>query len=94
MIRDDHDITDGWGSRTDSVVAQTSEFKPEWQRLFGTAFKMFSIMQTSRNPAPLADDPKDGLDFLLQGGSLGVRLPRPSNEQEPEAQEASYARTV
>jgi phosphodiesterase/alkaline phosphatase D-like protein len=32
MMWDDHDITDGWGSRVDSYVGETSEFKPEWSR--------------------------------------------------------------
>lgn len=71
MIWDDHDITDGWGSRTDAFVGETSAFKPEWQRLFSAAFKTFSIMQASRNPAPLAVDPKDGLDFCFRVGPWG-----------------------
>jgi phosphodiesterase/alkaline phosphatase D-like protein len=71
MIWDDHDITDGWGSRTDGFVGATSEFKPEWRRLFDAAFKSFSIMQASRNPAPLADDPTEGLDFCFRVGQWG-----------------------
>ena len=71
MIWDDHDITDGWGSRTDSFVGATSDFEPKWQRLFDAAFKAFSLMQASRNPTPLAADPRDGLDFCFRVGPWG-----------------------
>jgi hypothetical protein len=71
MIWDDHDITDGWGSRAASFVGDTSDFKPEWQRLFGSAFKAFSLMQASRNPESLAADPADGLDFCFRAGPWG-----------------------
>lgn len=71
MMWDDHDITDGWGSRLDSFVGETSNFKPEWQRLFNSAFTAFSVMQASRNPPPLAKDPKDGLDFCFKVGKWG-----------------------
>jgi alkaline phosphatase D len=54
MMWDDHDITDGWGSRKDSFVGDTSDFKPEWRRLFSTASEVFSVMQASRNPEPLS----------------------------------------
>ena len=60
MIWDDHDITDGWGSRKDSFVSKTSsEFKPDWKLLFVAASRAFSLMQASRNPAPLSDDSFD-----------------------------------
>lgn len=71
MIWDDHDITDGWGSRADSFVGETSEFKPEWKRLFSSAFEAFSLMQANRNPAPLASDTKNGLDFCFRVGGWG-----------------------
>jgi hypothetical protein len=71
MIWDDHDITDGWGSRTASFVGATSEFKAPWKRLFAAAFKAFSVMQASRNPAPLAADPAEGLDFCFRAGPWG-----------------------
>jgi hypothetical protein len=71
MIWDDHDITDGWGSETKSFVGQTDTFKPEWQNLFEAAFKSFSIMQASRNPAPLAENARDGLDFAFRVGPWG-----------------------
>lgn len=71
MIWDDHDITDGWGSRTDSFQGNTSEFKPEWKSLFDAAFKAFGQMQASRNPAPLAADPREGLDFCFRVGPWG-----------------------
>jgi hypothetical protein len=71
MMWDDHDITDGWGSRVDAYVGDTSEFKPEWKRLFETAFQAFSLMQASRNPATLAPNPRDGLDFCFRIGPWG-----------------------
>lgn len=72
MMWDDHDITDGWGSRTDSFVSKTSsEFKPEWKNLFDAAFQSFSIMQSSRNPNILAANPKEGLDFCFRIGKWG-----------------------
>jgi phosphodiesterase/alkaline phosphatase D-like protein len=71
MMWDDHDITDGWGSEDDSFVGKSSEFKPEWKNLFDAAFKAFSLMQASRNPAILAANPRDGQDFCFKVGSSG-----------------------
>ncbi len=71
MIWDDHDITDGWGSRVDSFEGETDAFKPEWRNLFEAAFRSFSLMQASRNPAPLAANPRDGLDFAFRIGQWG-----------------------
>jgi len=71
MIWDDHDITDGWGSRTDSFDGTTSEFKPRWKLLFEAAFKAFWQMQASRNPTPLAADPREELDFCFKVGPWG-----------------------
>lgn len=71
MMWDDHDITDGWGSRTDSFDGKSSEFKPQWQGLFDAAYKAFYLMQASRNPAPLAADPREGLDFCFRQGKWG-----------------------
>jgi len=72
MIWDDHDITDGWGSDIASFVDNGTEFKPDWKNLFDSASKAFSVMQASRNPAPLADNPKDdGYDFCFRVGEWG-----------------------
>lgn len=71
MMWDDHDITDGWGSEEASFDGKSAEFKPDWQRLFDAAFKSFSLMQASRNPAPLAQNPRDGLDFAFRAGRWG-----------------------
>ncbi len=71
MIWDDHDITDGWGSEASSFEDDTAKFKPEWKRLFETAFKAFSLMQASRNPQALAANPRDGLDFCFRVGEWG-----------------------
>lgn len=71
MMWDDHDITDGWGSELKSFVGKTDQFKPEWQGLFSSAAKAFSIMQATRNPEPLAKDYQEGLDFGFKVGSYG-----------------------
>lgn len=72
MMWDDHDIMDGWGSALESFVGNTDEFKAEWQDLFKSATKAFSIMQASRNPAALAKNPTaDGYDFCFKVGRFG-----------------------
>lgn len=71
MMWDDHDITDGWGSRLDSFADEAGAFKPEWQRLFDAASSAFGAMQAPRNPPPLAADPKDGRDFCFRVGPWG-----------------------
>lgn len=71
MMWDDHDITDGWGSEEKSFEANSNDFTPQWKGLFEAAFSAFSIMQASRNPAPLAVDPHDGLDFAFRVGRWG-----------------------
>lgn len=71
MIWDDHDITDGWGSELASFEGDTSSFKRNWQNLFEAAFKSFSLMQGSRNPAPLNPNTREGLDFGFLVGKFG-----------------------
>lgn len=74
MMWDDHDITDGWGSRVESFQGNTSEFRPEWKQLFEAASRAFSIMQASRNPEPLAAETKDGFDVCFTIGQWGFVL--------------------
>lgn len=50
---DDHDITDGWGSRLESF--QGNEIKPHWQRYFEVAREAFEAYQAVRNPAPFTE---------------------------------------
>jgi hypothetical protein len=70
LMWDDHDITDGWGSREDSFKTNDSgEFKDEWSRLLETAKGMFGIMQASRNPEPLAKN--FGFDTCFRVGKAG-----------------------
>lgn len=70
LMWDDHDITDGWGSREDSFTTRDSGvFKDEWHRLFATAKEMFGIMQAARNPDPLAKE--FGFDTCFRVGSAG-----------------------
>ena len=71
LIWDDHDITDGWGSELASFEGETSSFKKNWQNLFEAAFKSFSLMQGSRNPAPLNPNTREGLDFGFLVGKFG-----------------------
>lgn len=71
MIWDDHDITDGWGSELASFEGESSSFKKNWQNLFEAAFKSFSLMQGSRNPAPLNPNTREGLDFGFLVGKFG-----------------------
>ena len=55
LMWDDHDITDGWGSREDSFQKKSPRaFKDEWDRMFETAQSVFKQMQASRNPEPLS----------------------------------------
>lgn len=74
MMWDDHDITDGWGSTTESFDGNSSEFKAEWKYLFDAASFAFGEMQAARNPAPLASDRKDGYDCCFTIGKLGFIL--------------------
>lgn len=72
MMWDDHDITDGWGSREDSFTdSKSKEFKPEWLRLFQTAREMFALMQASRNPDPLSPNFAGGFDTCFRVGKAG-----------------------
>lgn len=71
MMWDDHDICDGWGSDEASYEGDSTNFLASWQNMFEAAFRAFSLMQASRNPAPLADNPRDGLDFAFRIGRWG-----------------------
>jgi hypothetical protein len=72
LMWDDHDITDGWGSREDSYSAKDPyEFSDEWLDLFGTAKEMFRIMQASRNPDPLSKNFENGFDTCFTVGKAG-----------------------
>lgn len=75
LMWDDHDITDGWGSREDSFGAKNSqEFTDEWKQLFETAKGMFSIMQASRNPDPPSTDFDKGFDTCFKVGRAGFAI--------------------
>ena len=50
---DDHDITDGWGSRPESFDG--NEIKRPWQRFFNIAREAFEAYQAVRNPAPFTE---------------------------------------
>jgi hypothetical protein len=75
LMWDDHDITDGWGSREDSFEDKSaSEFKPEWKALFTVAKSVFERMQASRNPAPPVLHYPYGFDTCFRIGSAGFAV--------------------
>jgi len=75
LMWDDHDITDGWGSREDSFRKDCPQkFMSKWDELFDTAKEMFRIMQASRNPAPLFDGFSKGFDTCFTVGKAGFVL--------------------
>jgi hypothetical protein len=72
LMWDDHDITDGWGSREDSYDPKhPHEFTGAWLDLFDTAKEMFRIMQASRNPDPLSKNFETGFDTCFTVGKAG-----------------------
>lgn len=76
MMWDDHDVTDGWGSREDSFTDEkSSTFEPEWVRLFEAARSVFTRMQAARNPPPLSSDFKTGFDYCFKVGRAGFAVP-------------------
>ena len=51
---DDHDITDGWGSRPGSFSSkENTGFKKNWWKFFEVANEIFKYYQSSRNPTPV-----------------------------------------
>ena len=51
---DDHDITDGWGSRPESFDdKEVTGFKKNWWKYFEIASGFFKNYQASRNPKPI-----------------------------------------
>jgi alkaline phosphatase D len=72
LMWDDHDITDGWGSREDAYPdEQSSTFEQEWINLFEAARSTFKEMQGSRNPPPLSDSFTSGFDYCFKIGRAG-----------------------
>jgi hypothetical protein len=71
LMWDDHDITDGWGSREDSFEGESREFKESWKNLFTAAKIVFSSMQASRNPEKLSEE---GFDTAFTIGKMGFVL--------------------
>ena len=76
LMWDDHDITDGWGSREDSFESEQSDvFKPSWRRLFLSARTAFQHMQAARNPPPVSPGFQAGFDTCFRVGRAGFVLP-------------------
>jgi hypothetical protein len=76
LMWDDHDITDGWGSREDSFESERSDvIKPSWRGLFESARVAFRHMQASRNPPPVTSSEAEGFDTCFRVGRAGFVLP-------------------
>ena len=77
LMWDDHEITDGWGSREESFQKKApKEFKDEWDRLLRTAQSVFDQMQASRNPEPLPQSATNKtFDFCFKIGRAGFAVP-------------------
>jgi hypothetical protein len=75
MIWDDHDIFDGWGSTADSYESKKSpNMLPNYLDTFKAASEVFRVMQVSRNPPALSEDPRDGYDCCFRMGKWGFVL--------------------
>jgi phosphodiesterase/alkaline phosphatase D-like protein len=75
LMWDDHDITDGWGSREDSFEGQQSDvIQSSWRGLFQSARTAFQHMQASRNPPPLSPGYQEGFDTCFRVGRAGFVL--------------------
>ena len=77
LMWDDHDITDGWGSRVDSFRKdRPTVFKDDWLRLFEAAQSTFKQMQAKRNPEPLPQSAVNkSFDFCFKVGRAGFAVP-------------------
>jgi len=77
LMWDDHEITDGWGSRVDSFRKdRPTVFKDDWLRLFEAAQSTFKQMQDARNPEPLPQSAANrSFDFCFKIGRAGFAVP-------------------
>ena len=77
LMWDDHDITDGWGSREESFRKdQPTEFKDDWKRLIEAARSTFRQMQATRIPELLPEDVANhSFDFCFKIGRAGFAVP-------------------
>ena len=77
LMWDDHELTDGWGSRVDSFRKDKSTvFKDDWLRLFEAAQSTFKQMQDARNPEPLPQSAANrSFDFCFKIGRAGFAVP-------------------
>jgi hypothetical protein len=62
------------GSTIESFLPGQTEFKPEWHNLLKAASTAFEIMQASRNPDPLSNEPGAGFDCGFRIGKWGFVL--------------------
>jgi len=77
LMWDDHELTDGWGSRVDSFRKdKPTVFKDDWLRLFEAAQSTFKQMQDARNPEPLPQSAANrSFDFCFKIGRAGFAVP-------------------
>ena len=71
-IWDDHDITDGWGSRSESFKG--AGFKKNWQLYFDEAHNAFSHYQGIRNKNPLTGAPSNVFTNYYDWGDVRFYL--------------------
>src|SRR5262249_6180707 len=75
LMWDDHDITDGAGSREDSFPDEkATTFHSEGWGLFGAAGPSFGHMRASRNPPPLSPGFEGGFDTCFRVGRAGFAV--------------------
>lgn len=69
VMWDDHDITDGWGSRPESFDNKSETgFKDNWWEYFKTTREAFAAYQTSRNNERINNVPENVFSSFLDWG--------------------------
>jgi hypothetical protein len=71
---DDHDITDGWGSRDECFQGDGDEIKLHWVTYYKVAREAFAAYQASRNPPPLPGVPPEAFTTCLDLGAERLYL--------------------
>ncbi len=81
LMWDDHDITDGWGSREDSFEETPSDaFKASWQRMFHVGAHGLPADAGLAQPAAAVSWLPAGLRHLLPGRASGLRAGGPAQQ--------------
>ena len=69
---DDHDVTDGWGSRPEQFDGE--QVRPNWRRYFAGCREAFAALQASRNPPALVPGEDAPFTTKLDLGDLRLLL--------------------